>query len=125
MLNNASFRLKVLGSQQWDSEDDNVDVEVKFEDGSRFTATFFTLRNLHSLFEKNKRTGECQKGTYLWATEMIVVEQLDERTMEMTVRGLLEDGEFSSAFTRVPNIAHTVKRVSEIAATDDVIEGER
>ena len=27
--------------------------------GVRFNATFYTLANLHSLFEKNAATGEC------------------------------------------------------------------
>ncbi len=105
MHGDIDFQLIVLGPQQWNFEDDNVDVEVKFSDGSRFTATFFTLNNLRSLFEKNKQTGECCKGKYLWATEMILVECLDESTMETAIRGLLRDGEFESAFARVPDVA--------------------
>lgn len=104
-MNSASFELIVLSINDRDPVDDNVDVEVKFADGSRFTATFFTLENVRSLFSKNKITGECSKGTYLWATEMILVESLDRETMLETVRGLIRDGEFEDAFTKVSDVS--------------------
>jgi len=101
----GDFELTVLGVSEWDSVDDNLDVEVRFVDGSRFTATFFTIENIRTLFTKNKLTGECSKGKYLWATEMILVETLDRETMKDTVVGLIRDGEFEEAFTKVPDIA--------------------
>ncbi len=104
-MNAVDFELSVLGVSEWNPADDNVDVEVKFSDGSRFTATFFTVCNIHSLFAKNKITGECSSGKYLWATEMILVERLDRQTMEDTIFGLIRDGEFEDAFTKVSDVA--------------------
>lgn len=104
-MKSIDFELLVLSVSEWDPIDDNVDVEVKFSDGSRFTATFFTVENIRSLFAKNKSTGECSKGKYLWATEMILVERLDRETMEDTITGLIRDGEFEDAFTKVADVA--------------------
>lgn len=99
----SGYELTIVGLQEWDVLDDNIDVEVRFPDGRRYTATFFTLKNLESLFRKNRETGECLSGTYFWAVEMIIVENLECQTLTATVEGLLHDQEFESAFTRVPD----------------------
>jgi len=65
-LNGGTYSIHVhQGLEGVDPADDNVDVEVTFDDGSRYAGTFFTLNNLRSLFEKNERTGECKGGLYL------------------------------------------------------------
>ena len=97
------FELSVVGNQQYNVGDDNVDVEVRFPDGSRYVATFFTLTNIATLFNKNRETGECLGGLYFWAADMIIVESLEPGTLVATVSGLLEDDEFFSAFSSVPN----------------------
>ncbi len=52
--------------------DDNTDVIVQFEDGTRWSATFFTYLNINRLTEKNKKTGECLNGNYFWASNMVL-----------------------------------------------------
>ena len=81
--------------------DDNVDVEVIFDDGSRYAATFFTLNNLHRLFEKNERTGECKSGLYLWASDMVIVKELSEAILSETVADLLSQEEFERVFCKL------------------------
>ena len=95
------FRLAVVGPQHWDEKNDNVDVEVELSDGRKYSATFFTIENVRSIFDKNKRTGECESGLYFWAADMILVERLSLETMEKTVGRLLDDGEFEAAFMRI------------------------
>jgi len=84
--------------QRVDLEDDNVDVLVYFADGSKCAATFFTLENIRRLFFKNRTTGECASGKYLWAANMIIVESLDEETIQAAVADLMASGEFARAF---------------------------
>jgi hypothetical protein len=81
-----------------DPLDNNVDVEVRLADGSRWSATFFTLANVQSLFEKYRTTGECRNGLYFFAVDMILVERLDEETIRETTDALLESGELNDAF---------------------------
>ena len=100
------FQLKVIGADKWDIHDDNIDVEVILSDRSRYTATFFTVRNLTTLFEKNRKSGECCDGLYFWACEMIIVERLEKEVLEKTISQLIEDGEFETAFTRVPDVGN-------------------
>ncbi|HJY78729.1 MAG TPA: hypothetical protein VKE95_18960 [Burkholderiales bacterium] len=93
--------VQVVGSRVWSAEDDNVDVEVLFPDGRRFGATFFTLKNLEKLFEKNKKTGECADGLYLWAANMVLVRDLSMGAIERAVDDLIENNELEQAFAEL------------------------
>jgi hypothetical protein len=93
------FCVRVVGPHLWDPAADNVDVEVTFADGHRFGATFFTVKNVELLFEKNRVTGECGGGVYLWATNMILVQELTMEVIQRTVQDLLNSDEFLSAFS--------------------------
>ena len=91
------------GAGDPDPVDDNVDVEVRFLDGARWGATFYTPDNLKTLLARWQLTGEYRSGLYFWANWTIIVRRLDRETIEATVEGLLEDDEFESAFERFPN----------------------
>ena len=97
------FTYQVLGNQTWDRNDDNIDVEIELATGGRFSATFFTLRNIKSLFEKNRATGECASGLYLWSLNMILVENLESHTIERTIASLIDQDELASACFRCPS----------------------
>jgi hypothetical protein len=91
-----------VGSKGLDPLDDNVDVEVAFDDGSRFVATFFTLQNIEKILDRYKQTGECMKGFYFWCSDMIIVRSLSRESITKVVGDLIEKGEFEEALTRVP-----------------------
>lgn len=84
-----------------DKIDENVDVEIRYKDGQLLTATFFTLQNIKSLFEENKKTGECRDGLYFYCTDMILVEELTVENIVKTVEDLIKDGFLESAFNFV------------------------
>jgi hypothetical protein len=84
-------------------DDDNVDVQVNFDDGKYYTATFFTLKNIQTLFSKNKHTGECASGTYFFSSDMVIVEKLNMETIERVVNDLIENDELATAFDLHPN----------------------
>lgn len=98
-MNKRDYVVKILDhGQSEDLRNDNVDVLVYFDDGRKYAATFFTLDNLSRLFLKYRETGECASGKYLWAANMIIVESLDEETIETAIADLMATGEFGSAF---------------------------
>jgi len=99
-MSQKNFQAQVVGPQVWNPSTDNVDVEVTLADGGRFGATFFTLENVRRLFQKNRATGECSGGLYLWAANMILVEELTMEVIRRTVEDLLDNGEFFAAFSR-------------------------
>jgi hypothetical protein len=102
-LKGKPYSIYVHHGLKWvDPKDGNADLEVRFEDGSRYAATFFTLKNLRSLFEKNEQTGECKDGLYLWASDMVIVKELTEAGISETVADLIAQGEFEGAFSELP-----------------------
>ena len=47
-----------------------------------------------------KKTGECAKGLYFWASDMLIVQELTEQTICKTIDNLLAAGEFASVFSK-------------------------
>jgi hypothetical protein len=83
---------------EWTETDCNMDVEVRFEGGARWGATFFTFDNIDSLRKKFAGSGECMQGAYFWARHMILIDELSRSRIAEVVKYLLETGEFESAF---------------------------
>lgn len=81
-------------------DNDNVDVQVTFPNGKSFSAVFFTPRNIDTLMKRYKKTGECAGGLYFWASDMIIVERLTEKTICETVDNLLAEEEFGYVFSK-------------------------
>ncbi|MFZ6680947.1 hypothetical protein [Undibacterium sp. Tian12W] len=99
-----NFSIKVHAIDKISSAaDENIDVQIDLLDGRKFTATLFTLRNLTYLLDKYRTTGECANGTYIWAADMIVVESLDEATIQKTIASLIETGDIEFACTELKN----------------------
>ena len=97
-----SFKLLIrAGINGLNMKNDNVDVEVHFPKGESYVATFFTLNNIQSLFEKNAKTGERKNGLYFWCSDMIIVKELTESVIRETVEDLLlKSGEFEEVFLK-------------------------
>ena len=90
-------------SGEWTPDDDNTDVIVTLDDGSRWVASFFSYRNIGSLVEKNQRTGECMSGKYFWASDMILADEVSRPRIEEIAHHLAEQEplEFRSIFRRI------------------------
>jgi hypothetical protein len=78
------------------SENGNIDVRVQLADGRSFVPTFFTIKNLASLLGRYKSTGECAHGTYLWASDMIIVERITEDVIRTSIMDLIETGDIEN-----------------------------
>ena len=98
-MSNTSFQVEIIGGTAQLSNDSNCDVMVTLGDGRRFVGTFFTLTNIRTLMARYRGTGECARGSYFWASDMIIVDELSEETIRATVQDLIEEGELESAFS--------------------------
>jgi hypothetical protein len=87
---------------EWTPADDNTDVIVTFADASCWVATFLSYANIQTLTEKNRQTGECLAGTYFWASDMILIDEVTRSRIEEVVQHLIQEGEFEAIFTRLP-----------------------
>jgi hypothetical protein len=82
----------------WNPPDANTDVIVKFDDGTRWVASFFTYQNILSLVEKDKTTGECLSGKYFWASDMILVDEVSRKRIEEVITELIRENDFEQVF---------------------------
>jgi len=84
---------------QWDPQDCNSDVLVIFSNGTAWAAKFFTYRNLATLSEKNRQSGDSLQGGYFWTSNMILVDELTRARVEAVVSELLANQEFELVFS--------------------------
>lgn len=89
---------------EWVIEDTNLDVIVTFSDRAQWTAHFFTYKNIQSLQEKNKKTGECMSGTYFWARDMVLIDTASRERIYELIEYLIEHNEFESVFTQSSDV---------------------
>ncbi|MNI08523.1 hypothetical protein D3C73_615640 [compost metagenome] len=83
---------------QWNIDDGNTDVMVIFEDDSRWVASFYTYKNIHTLVEKNRSTRELLAGRYFWGSDMILIDQCSRQSMEQVIKDLISEGQFENVF---------------------------
>ena len=101
IVQHNDYKLTIYrGIKPLDPDNDNVDVEVTFQNGESFSAVFFTLQNIETLMKHYKKTGECADGLYFWASDMVIVQHLSEKTICETIDKLLAEDEFESVFSK-------------------------
>ena len=78
--------------------DGNIDVNLVTGDGDVFFATLFTLPNLQKLMQKEEHR------YYFWATDMVIVRDLQLDSVRDAVFKIIEDGYLESVFSRIGDI---------------------
>lgn len=86
--------------EAWDPRDEASDVVVTLPDGSRWIATFVAYGHIPTLVQRNRESGDNLSGAYLWATDLVLVDEISRPVIEAVVADLIADGGFESAFTR-------------------------
>lgn len=97
------FRLWIEAEEwapgEWDPTDDVTDAVVTLADGSRWVASFCTFSHLQALRANCAESGECLGGKYLWASDLILVDDTSRPSLEAVVRDLIEQDELRGAFS--------------------------
>ncbi|MFI8458643.1 hypothetical protein [Kitasatospora sp. NPDC085464] len=80
----------------------NVDVEVRLTaDGSRWSATVFTLAEVERIMERWSSTGEALDGRYFWCSDGLIVRDSGIDNMTQVLAGLLDCGDFTQVLQRL------------------------
>jgi hypothetical protein len=85
----------------WTPTDDVTDAIVSFPDGSRWVATFCAFDHVAALRRNCAANGECLGGRYLWASDLILIDDTSRPSIEAVVRDLIATGELPSAFSEI------------------------
>ena len=83
---------------EWDPADSVTDAVVTLPDGSRWIAACCAFGHLATLRRTCAETGENLGGRYLWASDLVLVEDTRRATIEAVVRDLIVRGDLASAF---------------------------
>jgi hypothetical protein len=78
----------------------SCDAFVRFEDGSSYAVTVFTLDGIAQIMKDKERTTEFARGAYFWCSDLLILRTLDEEHLRAAVEDSLADGSFESIFTR-------------------------
>jgi len=76
----------------------DIEALVILEDGSEWRAWFFTMPYINYISQKDKYTGESGGGSYFWAINFVVIDNLSDSCVVKTVDDMLETMYFLDAF---------------------------
>ncbi|MGC0317488.1 hypothetical protein [Kitasatospora acidiphila] len=79
----------------------NVDAEVRLADGSRWSATIFTLAEVERLMAVWARSGEAMGGRYFHCSDGLIVRDSGVDSMAEVIAGLLDSGDFEQILQRL------------------------
>jgi hypothetical protein len=96
-----TFRIDVPDVENFDPTSEIVDVILITKAGEKYTAKAITRKYEDYLFEKNKRTGECAGGIYLFIPNRISVDEISERSIRKAIDDLIEQLEIEKAFEKI------------------------
>lgn len=104
-MNGDAFLLQLEAEDwpagEWDPADSVIDAVVTLADGSRWIAACCAFAHLATLRATCAESGENLGGRYLWASDLVLVEDTRRATIEAVVRDLLARGDLASAFGRL------------------------
>ncbi|MGW2181839.1 hypothetical protein ACWCXX_27840 [Streptomyces sp. NPDC001732] len=81
----------------------DVDVLVTLKDGSRWSATMFTVAQVERLMKLWEGSDEALGGRYFWFSDGLIVRDPGIDSMTDVIAGLIENDEFSDIFQRLPD----------------------
>ncbi|GGG78247.1 DUF4279 domain-containing protein [Paenibacillus radicis (ex Gao et al. 2016)] len=98
-----------IEAEEWsgtisDIDDMNTDVTVTFEDESKWIASFITYKNMYTLVEKYKGTGEYLGGKYFDSSNMIFVDECSRKRIEELIAYFIQEGQFDHKFSECDDI---------------------
>jgi hypothetical protein len=96
------YQIQIFSGEQLRSFDEYMLADIIFDNGNRYSATFFTLRNIEAMMEKFKETGECDHGRYFWTSGMVIVESLTIDSIVSTIDYVISGGGYGEVFYSLP-----------------------
>ena len=104
-MSEQSFELWIEAEEwpagEWDPADSVTDVVVTLDDGTRWIATFCAFAHLATLRTACRETGENLSGKYLWASDLILVDDTSRESVAAVVADLIASGDVPSAFSEL------------------------
>jgi hypothetical protein len=91
----------MLGADDEVSSVENVDAMVTLLDGTRWSATFMSLREIQRIMDRWRSTGECDGGAYFQCYDLVIIRDAGIPAMMRTLEHALSTGGPHTLLTRL------------------------
>jgi hypothetical protein len=82
----------MLGTEDRIEDVENVDAELRLPDGTRWSATFMTPREITKVLDRWRETGECGAGAFFQCPDLVIVPTGGVHAMVDAFRAILDNG---------------------------------
>jgi hypothetical protein len=82
----------MLGAEDDKETVENVDAELRLPDGTRWSATFMTLRAIEQVMNRWTETGECSGGAYFQCPDLVIIPKGGLAAMLDSFKGIVDSG---------------------------------
>ena len=82
----------MLGAEDDKETVENVDAELVLPEGTRWGATFMTLRAIEQVMHRWKETGECSNGAYFQCPDLVIIPEGGVVAMLASFKGIIDSG---------------------------------
>lgn len=86
---------------QVDYENINTDVIVQFEDGDKYSAIFYSHKNLHNVMTDIEQSDEYNACTYYRILDIVLVRDFNNGNLRPVIDAMLKEGDFQLIFKKI------------------------
>lgn len=86
-----------IGYQVSDVFDDNLDINIVFENGDVFFGTLFTLSNVEKIMSN-------ENEDHFWSTDMLIVRNLELSTIKKAINKIVYENYEEEIFSKIGTI---------------------
>jgi hypothetical protein len=84
-----------------DYDNINTDVIVEFENGDRYSAIFYSHKNLHEVMTETERSEEYRSYTYYKVLDIVLVRDFNGGDLRPVIEAMLKEGDFQLVFKKI------------------------
>src|SRR5687768_18442146 len=84
-----------------DYENINTDVIVQFENGDKYSAIFYSHKNLHNVMAEIEKSDEYSSYTYYRVLDIVLVRDFDDGDLRPVIDAMLKEGDFQVIFKKI------------------------
>lgn len=117
-MENRDFKIEIVGKIE-NPANDNVDVFVQFDNDEQYVGSFFTIANIADLLRQKRLSGENSNGLYFWSSDMIIMEEITEDNISITIQDMLKEGGFYGSFSPTNKKAKARKELESPVVLND------
>ncbi len=95
------FEIEIPDKERFDPSVEATQVILSTKDGKRYSMNFATKMYVTYIFSKNRRTGECARGTYFSMPKMVLIKRMNKENIKRTLDDMVKNLEIGDYLTEI------------------------